>query len=356
LSSKDLKAFKTNLQNHLENCQSGKVYLISTITKFSGEMDGLINVILREDILSPITNYALALVFDRQKEASKMDLSLLFRDDKIWREQREEEKKIKLAKKAKLAEKAKLAKKAKPTKKAKPVKMSKKGKEVTDNDNDEGSSTRPKTVRKSSKKVQNKGTPVAGLFSGIEKVGWRQVILREIYQIHDDQGRIDLNYLASGKKGSALYQQVTCRKTETWGGSVKSLRGRIGAVLRELGKANLLVRDGKVWTFTYPISNKNDFRNFSWEAKWEHIKNFATIFNRLPEQKDAVNPILTELWLARQQIDHAIDRNIELINQALTKEESFDPDSFLADVCEYINQKDLLSNVSAMPVMLPIAI
>ena len=353
LSCKDIKAFEKICAEHLGNCHLSKIYLVSTVKSFKLAVGGVIETILRDDLLSSVTNYALAKIFGDDERASQMNLPLLMEEWQTQKELKAQEEEAKLEK----AEEAKLEKAKKE--KAKKAKKAKKEKEKISESSEEEESSSKKVRTKKRSRSKNRRNKFYDHVDGTERVGWKTVILREIYQIHDDQGIIDLNYMTSGKRGKALYQQVSTRRHQVWSRLVKDLRTKISSVLRELSKTNVVKKENKTWIFSHPIPEKDSFYEFSWEKKWNYIKTFSDLFNRLPEQKDAVNPILTQLWLARQQIDYAIDRRIILTEAILddqdAEETHFDPESFLQDTCSFINQNDLLSSTSHLPILLPIA-
>ncbi len=163
--------------------------------------------------------------------------------------------------------------------------------------------------------------------------------------------------MTSGKRGKALYQQITTRKYNTWRKSVGGLRGRILSVLRDLKKMGSIdQREGK-WYFSHPITKEVSFQELSWEQKWEHIETFSILFGHLPEQKDAVNPILAGLWLARQRIHHAINKQITLEDNFTDNDEeesSFDSESFLEGARAFIRKNSRQFRQNNLPVLLPI--
>nr|QBK90707.1 MAG: hypothetical protein LCPAC201_00080 [Pithovirus LCPAC201] len=359
LSHKDTKAFDKICSNHLGGCNLTKIYLVSTIKSFKLTTDSIIKTILRDDLLSPVTDYTLAKIFGDDDRASQMNLPLLVKE---WKNQKElksqEEECLKAQKEEAKLEKARKEQARKDKHYKKQIKKEKE--KISESSDEEESSQRPKK-RQSKKKARSKNIKKKFYYhiEGTERVGWRIVIQREIYQIHDDQGIIDLNYMTSGRRGRALYQQVSTRKYQVWPKLVKDLRSRIGSVLRELSKMNIVKKEHDVWVFCHPISKKDSFHQLPWEKKWDHIKTFSTLFNRFPEQKDAVNPILTQLWLARQQIDYAIDRRIILVEPTPDDQEEeetdFNPESFLQETCSFINQNGNLFSDRNLPVLLPIA-
>ena len=386
LAHKDVKGFFKIHDDHLNNCDPAMFYLVSTVKNCNLMNDYEIDVILRDDLLHPITGYTLAKMFGDHERANEMDLPSMMEEwskeeelkiekkeaekeakkakeeDKIRREenriQRKAEKAIQAANKAKRA-----AKKAKKSTK----KSTKKGKEKEMNPipEEEESSSRPKKTKKSRirRKVVRKPqkgprTKYYQHIKGTERVGWKVVILREIYQNHDEEGRIDVNHMTSGKRGKALYQQVTTRKYRVWQKTVRELRSNILKILRDLKKEGSVDQRNGKWYFSHPITKEVSFRELSWEQKWEKIAIFSTLFGHLPEQKDAVNPALAELWLARQQIYYAMDRRITLEDNHTNNDEeesSFDLESFLEETCAYINQNDQLFGQTNLPVLLPVA-
>ncbi len=87
LCYRDVKPLDLIHNNHLNNCGSlAKLYLISTVKTFSMADDQAIEVILRDDLLHPITNYTLAIMFGDRKRASKMDLPPMVEE---WRKEKE---------------------------------------------------------------------------------------------------------------------------------------------------------------------------------------------------------------------------------------------------------------------------
>ncbi len=387
LTYKDVKAFDSICSSHLNNCGSAKLYLISTVENFNMIDNQVIEAILRDDLLHPITDYTLARMFGDDKRADEMDLPSMLKE---WKEEKEfriqqaldkEEQKQKqeaLKEEAKIrreerrAEKAiwaaeKKEKAAKKSRKKSSKKSSKKGKEkdiypISEEDEFSPEPKKAKAKRKLQRKPRRKTQrkPRTKYYQhpkGTERVGWKTVILREIYQNHDEQGKIDTSYMTTGRRGKALYQQVTTRRYRVWQKSVRGLRTNIVSVLRALKKEGRVEQRNGAWYFCHPIQNKVPFQELGWEQKWEHIEIFSTLFGHLPEQKDAVNPILAELWLARQQINYAMDRRItleDITSPSEEEESSFNAESFLEGTCSFINQNDQLFGENNLPVLLPV--